>query len=117
MDSGLKLCVAIFECILSLFSFLLTAISPVLFLMVWVTLMLMSKWLVSKEARSASQFLKFIFIGLPLGVLFGAAVHENGYGEMTSAMAGCAMALVADQVLDGTLPRRFIDALIEKINR
>lgn len=95
-------------------SFIMNSISPYLFLTVWCSLVVLSKFLLSKEERSASNMARAILIGVPVGVLIGSAVQENGYGERTSAAIGCAVSILSEKILNGDLPQKLIETLINR---
>ena len=102
------------EGVVFLATYAIYMIQPFLFIGIWCFLIVMSQFLVSREKRGASHFLKAVLIGVPIGVIFGAAVKENGYGQATAAVLGCCVSILAEQILNGDLPRKFFDKLIDK---
>lgn len=102
------------EIIITVLSSLIATFSPYLFLVIWCLLIVTSKFLLSREDRSASDFLRAIGIGVPIGVLFGMAAQEHGQPPFTSTIIGCMVSVLAEQILNGDLPRRFFDSFINK---
>ena len=100
-----------------LFLFILNAISPYLFLIMWVVSILSAKFLLEKQARSTSRYVVSILMGAPLGVLAGSVAGEHGMGEHTAAALGCCVALLSEQFLSGDLPRKIVDVLINKLDK
>ncbi|MBE2191863.1 MAG: hypothetical protein IAE63_06760 [Alphaproteobacteria bacterium] len=100
-----------------LFMFLANAISPYLFLTMWVVSILTAKFILEKQTRSTSRYVVTILMGAPLGVLAGSVAVEHGMGDHAAAAFGCCVALLAEQFLSGELPRKIIDVLINKLNK
>lgn len=95
-------------------AYAVSIIAPYLFYAVWVFLILGSRFLVSKETRSTSRFIFVILIGAPIGVLAAAAAHEHGLEKNIAALAGCGIAIMAEQILNAEIPRKILDAIIQK---
>lgn len=103
---------AIFTCC----GVIIHALAPVLFYASWVVLILIGQILVRDGSFSRKRFFFAVLVGAPIGVLSSLAVQD--YFQTTfyiSAMAGCAVAIMAEQILNGDILKKVSDALISKI--
>ncbi|TXH12904.1 MAG: hypothetical protein E6R03_12075 [Hyphomicrobiaceae bacterium] len=102
------------EGVIFFLTYVVYMVQPFIFIGIWCTLIVLSQFLVSRERRSASQFLRAVLIGVPIGILFGSAVQEHGHGPATAAVLGCAVSILAEQILNGDLPRRLLEKIMDK---
>lgn len=97
-------------------AYIVHAIAPILFYASWIFLILLGQRLVKDGSLSCQKLFFSILVGAPIGVLSALSIQDYfGTSQNVSALMGCGVAIVAEQILNGDIIRKVSDALINKI--
>lgn len=104
-------------CVFSL-SFFLHTLAPWLFYSFWILAILLGQQLVRNAKWRLRAFVFSILVGAPIGVLTAAAVHDHFELSVSmSALIGCGAAIIAEQILNGSLIGRATEKLMNRIDK
>lgn len=101
-------------------AFFIHALEPITFYGSWILLMILGQRIVKDGSITARKFVFAAIVGTPIGVLSAMAFAEYfGKPQMsfTASIVGCVVAIMAEQVLNGDLPRRVVDVVLGNFNK